>query len=321
MNKEQQTNEVLRLWGIELNKIRKDILIAGSPDRCLFRSVIEDKKGQLYILESLPPELISHKKRIALTLDFLMNKGLAGIYSSFHLEKNEYIAIWQNHYWQLSPYIDGIPLERPSYAFEGWRGPSLARFLINLWEISKEIPYFDKSFPFSIVSFNKVFMDKIESREPTLHQHVLPASNFLEQKFITNHANLPIRFCHGDFHPLNVIWSAKGINAVIDWEFLGYKPEIYDVAMMIGCLGMEKPQSLTGDLVFEFVKHLKEAALISKNSWSLLFEFVLALRFGWLSDWLKRSDREMVDLEAVYIQLLLENREIFIKSWGIGDFI
>jgi homoserine kinase type II len=126
-----------------------------------------------------------------------------------------------------------------------------------------------------------------------------------------------IRFCHGDYHPLNVIWASKGINAVIDWEFLGYKPEIYDIAMMIGCLGMEKPQSLTGDLVFEFVKRFKESGLIAEICWSYLFEFVLALRFAWLSDWLKRSDAEMTDLEAVYLQLLLDNREIFIRSWGI----
>jgi homoserine kinase type II len=104
---------------------------------------------------------------------------------------------------------------------------------------------------------------------------------------------------------------------VIDWEFLRYKPEIYDIAMTIGCLGMEKPQSLTGDLVFEFVKRFRESGLIAERSWSYLFEFVLALRFAWLSGLLKRSDPEMIELEAVYIQLLLDNREIFIRSWGI----
>jgi homoserine kinase type II len=87
--------------------------------------------------------------------------------------------------------------------------------------------------------------------------------------------------------------------------------------MMIGCLGMEKPQSLTGDLVYEFVKRLKESAPIAEKGWSCLFKFVLALRFAWLSDWLKRTDPEMIDLEAVYILLLLDNREIFKRSWGI----
>jgi homoserine kinase type II len=139
----------------------------------------------------------------------------------------------------------------------------------------------------------------------------------MEKEFLSVHDQLPVRFCHGDYHPLNVIWSEKGINAVIDWEFLGYKPEIYDIAMMIGCLGMEKPQSLTGDLVFGFLERLKESGLIAEISWSILFPFVLALRFAWLSDWLKRSDPEMIDLEAVYINLLLDNREIFTRSWEI----
>ncbi len=53
-----------------------------------------------------------------------------------------------------------------------------------------------------------------------------------------------ISFCHGDLHPLNVIWGEKSIRAVIDWEFSGIKPEIYDLANMLGCLGMEDPANL-----------------------------------------------------------------------------
>ena len=317
MNRERVVEEVLKLWGLQLTKIREDIPIAGSPDRCLFRTVIEDREGKLFILEDLEAEFVPHKKKIAKALDFLSEKELTEVRSYLSLGEEKYIATWQNHYWQVFPYIDGIPLERPEYAFEGWRGPVLGDFLIGLWEKSDNVPLFDKSQSFSIISFNQDFLTKIKSREPALYERIRPAVEFLEKGFMSAHDDLPVRFCHGDYHPLNVIWSAKGIYAVIDWEFLGYKPEIYDVAMMIGCLGMEKPQSLTGDLVFEFVKRLKESGLISEKSWVCLFEFVLALRFAWLSDWLKRSDPEMIDLETVYIQLLLDNREIFIRSWGI----
>ncbi len=309
--------EVLRLWGLHLRKIREDIPISGSPDRCLFRTVIEDQERMLYVLENLSPEIITHKKKIAQTVAFLAKSGLSEIRSYLPLGKDDYIVTWQNRSWQISPYVDGISLERPGYAFEGWRGPVLAGFLIDLWERSEDLPFFEKSQPFSIISFNQDFFLKIKSLEPELYERVRPAVDFLKKDFVSIHDELPVRFCHGDYHPLNVIWSAKGINAVIDWEFLGFKPEIYDVAMMIGCLGMEKPQSLTGDLVFEFVKRLKESGLIAEKSWSCLFEFVLALRFAWLSDWLKRSDPEMIDLEAIYIQLLLDNREIFTRSWGI----
>jgi homoserine kinase type II len=189
--------------------------------------------------------------------------------------------------------------------------------LIDLWGKAEDMPTFDKSQPFSIVSFNRDLLEKIKTRESDLFERIHPAADFLEKEFPSAHDELPIRFCHGDFHPLNVIWSENGINTVIDWEFLGYKPEIYDIAILIGCLGMEKPQSLTGDLVFEFVKRLKDSGLIAKKSWDCLFEFVLALRFAWLSDWLKRSDLEMIDLEAVYIYILHDNREIFTRSWGI----
>jgi len=317
MHKDRLIEEVLRRWGLQLKKIREDIPIAGSPDRCLFRTVIEEREGKLCILENLSPEFMPHKKIIAQAIAFLVEKGLTEVHSYLPLGKDDYIVTWQNLYWQASPYVDGIPLERPEYAFEGWRGSVLAGFLIDLWEKSEEIPFFARSQSFSILSFNRDFIGKIKVREPALYERIRPAVDFLEQRFVKVHNDLPVRFCHGDFHPLNVIWSASGINAVIDWEFLGYKPEIYDVAMMIGCLGMEKPQSLTGDLVFEFVKRLKESGLIAEISWSYLFEFVLALRFAWLSDWLKRCDPEMIDCEAVYIRLLLDNYEIFIKSWGI----
>jgi len=308
---------VLRLWGLELQKIHEDIQIAGSPDRCLFRTVIEDREETLYILEDLEAGFIPHKKKIAQALAFFTEKGLNEIPAYLPLGNGEHIATWQNHYWQVSPFVDGISLDRPAYAFEGWRGRVLADFLIRLWERSEYMPFFDKSQAFSIISFNRDFLAKVESREPALFDRIRPAVDFLEQKFAAAHDDLPVRFCHGDYHPLNVIWSATGINAVIDWEFLGFKPEIYDVAMMIGCLGMEKPQSLTGDLVFEFLKQLKGSGCISEIGWAHVFEFVLALRFAWLSDWMKRSDGEMIDLEAVYIQLLLDNREVFTRSWGI----
>jgi homoserine kinase type II len=317
MNRDRVIEEVLRLWGLHLSKIREDILIAGSPDRCLFRSVVEDREGKLYILENLEPRFISHKKKIAQALEFLAERGLSEVRAYLPLGEERNIATWQNQHWQVSPFVDGIPLERPAYAFEGWRGPVLADFLIDLWGRSEDITVFDRSQPFSIESFNHEFLSKLKPREPDLYERVRPAVDFLEKEFLSVHDQLPVRFCHGDYHPLNVIWSEKGINAVIDWEFLGYKPEIYDIAMMIGCLGMEKPQSLTGDLVFGFLERLKESGLIAEISWSILFPFVLALRFAWLSDWLKRSDPEMIDLEAVYINLLLDNREIFTRSWEI----
>ena len=48
---------------------------------------------------------------------------------------------------------------------------------------------------------------------------------------------MPVAFCHGDYHPLNIIWSVDDIQYVIDWEFSGYKKTIYYVPNLIGCVG------------------------------------------------------------------------------------
>ncbi|MCK7479555.1 MAG: hypothetical protein M0C28_21095 [Candidatus Moduliflexus flocculans] len=65
-----------------------------------------------------------------------------------------------------------------------------------------------------------------------------------------------------------------------------------------------------------FVGRLRAGAGLSEAAWTCFPDLVLALRFAWLSDWLRRDDREMVDLEAVYIGLLLENREALERAWA-----
>ena len=315
MIRDHAVEDVLGAWGIRLGRIRGDIPIAGSPDRCEFRTVVEDDGANLFVFENVRPADVPHKRNIARSLAFLAGRGLALIRPYLSTGKDEHLAFRDNTAWLLSPYVEGASLQRPEYAFEGWRGPVLADFLIELRERSRDVPEFEGSTPFSIVAFIHAFARIVERREPLLYPRLRPALAHLEKDFMTVHDSLPVRFCHGDYHPLNVVWSESGIRAVIDWEFLGLKPELYDAAMMIGCLGMEDPPCLTQNLVFEFVTRLKEAHPAAETSWAHLFDLVLALRFAWLSDWLKRSDGEMIELETVYIELLLRNRLTLIRSW------
>ena len=317
MIRDRLVEDVLKAWGIGFGRVREDIPIAGSPDRCEFRAVVEDESSNLFVLENIRAASVDHKRKIARTLAFLAGRGLSHVRTYLPSGEDEFIAFKDNAYWQLSPYVEGLPLRRPGYAFEGWRGPVLAGFLTDLWDRSQDVPHFERTSPFSIVTFIRDFTRTLERREPLLYLRIRPALVHLEQGFMSAHDRLPVRFSHGDYHPLNIIWSETGVRAVIDWEFLGYKPELYDAAMMIGCLGMEDPQCLTGDLVFRFVKSLKGSGRVATASWAHLFDLVLALRFAWLADWLKRSDAEMIELEAVYIGLLLDNRGIFARSWEV----
>jgi homoserine kinase type II len=312
----EDVSGALGLWNIAPSRLRPDLAIAGSPERTTSRTVVEDIEGRLFIVESLDPRQLDRKKEIARILAVLSER-LPEAKAYLPLPDGEFIGRSEGRFWQVGPFVEGAALSRPEYAGEGWRGPVLADLLVRLGEASRGVPSGDGGKVFSVSRFVRDFEAKVRDRDPILHARVLPALRHLDETLFPAEAGLPAAFAHGDFHPLNMVWSPTGIGALIDWEFCGRKVETYDAAVLVGCLGMEHPQNLVGDFVFELVSGLRKTAGYSEASWVVFFDLVLALRFAWLSDWLRRADAEMIDLEAVYLGLLLANRGTFVRSWGL----
>jgi len=304
-------------WDFDVRSIRKDIDICGSPDRCEFRFVIECADGNLYVIESLIEEEVHHKRKIISTLNYLAKQGLKEINSYLSSKDGACIVKTNDKFWQISRFVDGVCLIRPEYVFDQWRGNVLADFLIDLRHKSENMPGFGDKPSFSIISYINTLYEQIKTLEPDLQKEIQPVVDFLKKDFIKTHDNLPACFCHGDFHVLNVIWSADGLNAVIDWEFSGIKPEIYDIANMIGCIGIENPEAIAGPLVTDFIRRIKNAAIISDHSWKVLLEYIVALRFAWLSEWLRHKDDEMIEMETVYMKLLIDNANDLKHVWAI----
>jgi homoserine kinase type II len=302
-------------WHVRLKKLRHDISIQGSPERSVFRVVLEDENGKLLVLEQVPPKSFDLKRKIARTLDFLSEKNLACIQPYLADEKGKHVIKYKNGFWQMIPFVPGVLLDRGKYMYEKWRGPVLANFLIELLRKSNGLPFFDPSKAFSLKDYVYKLIRDINLYNKNIVSNIKDVACFLEKDFMPSYEKLPVAFCHGDYHPMNIIWSADDIKCVIDWEFSGYKSEIYDAANLIGCVGVEDPQSLTGDLIKSFIAEMKEAGIISKTSWKYLVEFIVALRFAWLSEWLRRRDMEMISLELDYMRLLIENKSSLQKAW------
>lgn len=304
-------------WDLKIRNIRRDIKIPGSSERCELRFVIECSNDRLYVLENIFAEDVDHKIKIITCLNFLFFKGLSGINPYICTKKNEYIVGCDNGFWQLVPFISGANLDRPEYVFDKWRGKVMAEFLTELRNKSGDLPSSIGLETFSIKNYIYKLIFQIKTNEPEVFNKIQPVFCFLENRFMKVHDMLPVSFCHGDFHPLNIIWSKDSINAIIDWEFLGIKPAIYDAANLIGCIGIEDPQGLLGDLAKAFIGDLKKAELISEISREVFLEFVIAVRFAWLSEWLRHKDREMIDLETVYMNLLADNSDMLKNAWRI----
>ena len=60
---------------------------------------------------------------------------------------------------------------------------------------------------------------------------------------------------------------------------------------------------------------MKEAGFISETGWKYLVEFIVALRFVWLSEWLCLKDTEMISPEPGYMRLLIDHRNILHRAW------
>ncbi|MBN1949536.1 MAG: phosphotransferase [Candidatus Cloacimonetes bacterium] len=305
--------DISDFWGIPCCVLRKDLAVAGSPERVQIRLVLQDEKDRLFLLEGFRKNLSAAKLRIVNILNYLIAKEIPWINPYLPGENGQFFYTGTEYDWQISAYLAGVALPRPDYLHDGWRGETTARFALLLLQPEILPPELANSEPFSLIRFILDLIEKIKINEPLLYKRLQPVTDYLQSEFFIQHDLLPIKFTHGDLHPLNIIWSANSMQAVIDWEFTGLKPFPYDAANLIGCLGMEAPQGLLGNFCRAFLAAFRQGENFLTPG--ILFDFVLALRFAWLSEWLRSRDEMMIKLEVDYIGLLKNNKDLLIKTW------
>ncbi len=318
MPDELDTDDLLsaasRRWAMDLSRFRPELPLAGSPQRSAWRGVVESAEGRLFVLEKIPSCVYGRKRRIAATLQSLAVHGLEQVAVYLPDIDGEALTLigergWHG-LWQICPYTPGVNLNRPDYAFDGWRGDATAGFLIQLFRVCERHKIDSVGEPeFSIAHYGVDLFSTLADRHPEIASLYRPFMDHLKTHFFPVHDQLPTRFCHGDFHPLNILWDVSGIRLVIDWEFCGIKPELYDPANLLGCLGIEDPGSLKGPFAARLIHQLKRAGIFAPASWQTLPDLMLAIRFAWLSEWLRNEDHTMIKMEADYMALLLENRD------------
>lgn len=308
--------EILKGWDISLSRLRYDIPIQGSPERSLFRVVIEDTGKDLFVLEQIAIKNLDVKRRIAKTLDLLTQNKIPHLNPYLKNSLQEHVAQHKATFWQVAPFVQGIALDREKYMLDNWRGDALAEFLIALRSTGK-MPLFDPKKAFSLKNYVHKLIRNVATYQGDVQAGIGDTIDFLEKDFLTHYEKLPVAFCHGDYHPMNVIWRSDRLACVIDWEFSGYKNEIYDMANLIGCVGVENPQGLSAGLVTSFIRKMQDAKVISPIGWHYLVDCIIALRFAWLSEWLRRSDEEMVNMELDYMHVLMDNKEDLEQHWGV----
>ncbi|EGB15884.1 aminoglycoside phosphotransferase [Pseudodesulfovibrio mercurii] len=304
---------LLSLWGLPPGRQRTDIVLPGSPERCLSRRALEDGRGRIWMLETLRPGQFERRERIGRALDGLSRAGLP-VPAYLAGPDGRFVVEHDGRYLQLSPYVPGDPLPQPEFIEDGARGESLGAFLCRLREVSGTVREFDDEPPFVLEAYVNELLTLMAERRPDLHRDLIPVLPALAPLFEA-WPGLTTALCHGDFHPLNVIWHGRAAVAVIDWEFAGIRPCLFDAANCLGCVGIEDPHALVRGLAPALLHTLRRGLCLDRDAFALLPELLLGLRFAWMSEWLRRKDEEMIGIEVHYMRLLANSLDTLLPAW------
>ncbi|MCW7753082.1 phosphotransferase [Desulfobotulus sp. H1] len=304
--------ELTLRMGLGASEPVPEIPLAGSPERSQGRMAIRTEKG-LFVLERFSPNQAPVKNRIARLLFQLQEQKMPWILPPLQDGEGKYLMKQKGYFYQLTPYIQGENLPRPEYTKDGWRGRFFAAFICHLLEKGSQTgfrtPFFD------IIDYIRALMEVLQRREPSLYQNLLGIQKWVIHALTPLMPHIPVKLCHGDLHPVNALFEKKELLYIIDWEFCGSKPEIHDLANLLGCLGSEDPVALQEDFALQAIRGVNASGLLSSAGLQALFPMVVAIRFCWLSEWLRKQDLDMISLEQDYLKLLIHYEDAITRCW------
>jgi len=297
---------ILTFWDKEFAGYCDGLAVVGSREYADARRVVQMQDGSRWIIDRFGADRKAAAEKTAAALSLLRDVGLSAVspyaegkYGRFYHDGQQY--------WALLPYTPGAVTVRPLYAAEEWRGQALAAWLCEFAEKSVGIAARLGDDRFSYLDFLFDLEKKLRSHDASVFDRVEAAFRYLDAALKPKLEEIPAAFAHGDLHALNIIWSDSGINAVIDWEFCGMRPQGYDAALFLGCIAMEDP-ALIGDACAVRLMHdLRAAGVFVPATFAAMPALIVAGRLAWLSDWLHRGIDEMVEAECTLITILLNN--------------
>lgn len=300
--------DMLRPWTLALDQERPDRFIPGSPERCIERRVLQDAEGGLWVLERIAASQAARREVLGRLLAGLATAGLGQACAYRSCAEGGYVRRDERGgCWQLSPFVEGEALAAPGYTEDDAPGEELAGFLIALRAAAGKMGK-GEGIPagageFFLAPYVAKLLAELRHHAPKVHSRAAEVAESL-RPFLDLEPSLPRVLCHGDLHPMNAVWREGKIAAVIDWEFAGFKHALYDIANTLGCLGIENPRTFSRGAGGAMLRSLKESGQLSPELATLLRPAVAASRFGWLSEWLRKEDREMVEMELDYLEML-----------------
>ncbi len=102
-------------WNIDIDRVRSEIRIPGSPERAISRGVVQDCQDRLFLVEKLDNRKFLTQERIARAVEYLSLHGLPQAITYMKSVQGNFLPFFSGSCFRLSRFIEGTPLRRPDY--------------------------------------------------------------------------------------------------------------------------------------------------------------------------------------------------------------
>jgi len=266
-----------------------------------------------YFLKSFSSEELSTKEKERHLLTVLQHKGIPVL-----LPLPRKIIPAQTGYscfchYQLFPYVPQENNGHLSYPLETGQAVSLANTLTRISQADPDGPA--TSF-FSVQAKVSQAKKMIRTNQESIANTARHTFQHLENTLFPFLPYFNTGFCHGDFHPANILWKNQTVSAIVDWEAAHRSEELYDLAFFLGCVGMDSPEELSGKGIQTLIKIYFQKTKSGKLAFDCLPELILATRFQWLAVWLAREeDADLAVQEITFWKWLQTHRDRLQSQW------
>ncbi len=269
-----------------------------------------------FLLRADPLSLFHERVPVKELTLFLKEQGIPVL-----LPKGNKAVKHEDRVYQLFDYVHQEQQGRLDYRNEPEKAEGIGAVLASISNLKKE--WFSRDSirkAASMMDATESTLKRIKTDDRKIEQALHQAHNHLKENLFPFLPYLEKRFCHGDLHPGNLLWKGHQLHSVIDWEKAGVREELYDLAFLIGCVGMDDTAELTGKWVNALIRSYLSNTQTTKLSFELLPELVLAIRMYWMSVWLSvPDDFEIAEMEAGFWGILINNREEIGSAWKSGQ--
>ena len=301
-----QAEKIISFWDINFAASGDKSLITGSPNRTETRFLFRDSSNVFYIAEGYNINKKNAQIRQNTLLEFLKDNHLGGIAPFYRTRTGEHGVQYENLFWQIRPYIPAEKVDRAELGSNENYGILWGNFLLQLKNLiaagdppppMPNAPFYMANFLPRIMRFAAIKMPAITGKLREFEKILTP--------FFKWERTAGSMFAHGDFHPGNILTAGNKIQVVIDWEFAGLKFPGYDMALLIGCLGMDDPANFSSPAVIALQNTLYKNGYLPSSAWDLLPMLIAATRLGWLGEWLNLGEESLIYQELELLSILL----------------